>query len=197
MLQAGRLRVRFLMRSLDFTIDLILPEALGFDWASNRNEYQESPWGQRATGAQVWQPHRHLWADCLENEGTSTSHNLTGLHGLLQWWPDHSNHLHICSSGPEDMAVLSLSGSRIGRGGIKQQTDYAWCLHLYWVSSAVMKTEAKPSSEELVNFYQTTSRHIPEAECYVHSYLTMRESSNYGPRGNALPLYRSVQNWEL
>jgi hypothetical protein len=26
----------------------------------------------------------HLWADCLENVGTSTSHNLMGLHGLLQ-----------------------------------------------------------------------------------------------------------------
>jgi hypothetical protein len=29
-------------------------------------------------------PHRHLWADCLENVGASTSHNLLGLHGLLQ-----------------------------------------------------------------------------------------------------------------
>jgi hypothetical protein len=37
MLQVGRLQVRFLMRSLDFSIDLILP-------ASNRNEYQESSW---------------------------------------------------------------------------------------------------------------------------------------------------------
>jgi hypothetical protein len=38
MLQAERSRVRFPMRSLDFSIDLILPRV---DSASNRNEYQE------------------------------------------------------------------------------------------------------------------------------------------------------------
>jgi hypothetical protein len=45
-LQAGRLRVRFPVRSLDFLIDLILPAAYnpGVDSASNRNEYQESSW---------------------------------------------------------------------------------------------------------------------------------------------------------
>jgi hypothetical protein len=35
-------------------------------------------------GAWGWQPHRHLWADCLENVGASTSHNPMGLHGLLR-----------------------------------------------------------------------------------------------------------------
>jgi hypothetical protein len=44
------------------------------DSASNRNEYQESSWGQRTTSAWGSQPHRHLWADCLENAGASTSH---------------------------------------------------------------------------------------------------------------------------
>jgi hypothetical protein len=29
------------------------------------------------------QPHRHLWTDCLDNVGSSTSHNPIGLHGLL------------------------------------------------------------------------------------------------------------------
>jgi hypothetical protein len=29
-------------------------------------------------------PHRHLWADCLENVGASTFHNPMGLHVLLQ-----------------------------------------------------------------------------------------------------------------
>jgi hypothetical protein len=29
-------------------------------------------------------PHRHLWADCLENVWVSNSHNPVGLHGLLQ-----------------------------------------------------------------------------------------------------------------
>jgi hypothetical protein len=31
-----------------------------------------------------WQPYRHLWDDCLENVGASTSHNPIGLHGLLE-----------------------------------------------------------------------------------------------------------------
>ena len=39
-LQAGRLRVRFPMDSLEFFIDVILPGA-GIDSASNSNEYQE------------------------------------------------------------------------------------------------------------------------------------------------------------
>jgi hypothetical protein len=42
MLQSGSSRVQFLMRSFDFSIDLIGP---GVDTASNRNEYQESSWG--------------------------------------------------------------------------------------------------------------------------------------------------------
>jgi hypothetical protein len=31
-----------------------------------------------------WQFDRHLWADCQKNVGASTSHNLMGLHGLVQ-----------------------------------------------------------------------------------------------------------------
>jgi hypothetical protein len=44
MLQAGRSRFRFLMRPLDFSINLILPAAYGseVDSTSNRNEYKES-----------------------------------------------------------------------------------------------------------------------------------------------------------
>jgi hypothetical protein len=57
---------------------------LWFDSSSNRNEYQESSWGYRAAGAEDWQPHRHLFADCLVNVGASMSHNPMGLHCLLQ-----------------------------------------------------------------------------------------------------------------
>jgi hypothetical protein len=46
-LQVGRSLVRFPMKSLNFSIYLILPAALcpWVDSASNRNEYQESSWG--------------------------------------------------------------------------------------------------------------------------------------------------------
>jgi hypothetical protein len=56
----------------------------GVDSASNMNEYQESSWGKRAASAQSWQPHRHLWANCLETVGALMSHNPVGFHGLLQ-----------------------------------------------------------------------------------------------------------------
>jgi hypothetical protein len=44
--QAGRWRIRFSIRFLDFSIDLILPASL-WPWGQlsvNRNEYQESSW---------------------------------------------------------------------------------------------------------------------------------------------------------
>jgi hypothetical protein len=37
-----------------------------------------------AASAQVWQLHRHLCADRIENVGASKSQNPMGLHGLLQ-----------------------------------------------------------------------------------------------------------------
>jgi hypothetical protein len=73
-----------------FSIYLILPPAPGpgVYTASNRNEYQKQKnkvyeeWS--AACAWGWQPYCHLWADCLDNVGSPTSHNPIGLHGLLR-----------------------------------------------------------------------------------------------------------------
>jgi hypothetical protein len=81
MLQAGRSRFRNPIRSLNFSnwpnpssrnIALRLTQLL--TEMSTRNL-------PRDIG---WKPYRHLWADCLDNVGASTSHNLLGLQGLLQ-----------------------------------------------------------------------------------------------------------------
>jgi hypothetical protein len=56
----------------------------GFDSVSNRNEYQEDSWGVKR-GRHIRLPtYRHLWVDCLEDVGASTSHTPMDLHGLLQ-----------------------------------------------------------------------------------------------------------------
>jgi hypothetical protein len=47
-------------------------------------EFQEYSWGLREACAWGWQPHCHLWADCLENVRDSRSDNSIGLHGLSQ-----------------------------------------------------------------------------------------------------------------
>jgi hypothetical protein len=59
--------------------------ALGLTQPLNRNEYWESSWGVKGG--------RHIWLTTSppsvsqlskQNVGASTSHNLMGLHGLLQ-----------------------------------------------------------------------------------------------------------------
>jgi hypothetical protein len=47
-------------------------------------DYQESSWLMNVGRHLRLTTYHHLWADCLENVGASTSHNHTGLHGLLE-----------------------------------------------------------------------------------------------------------------
>jgi hypothetical protein len=89
MLHAGRLQVWFPINSLVLSIDLILPATLSVAVEStypltemSAGTLPECKW--RPVGAWGWQPHRHLWADCLENVGASTSHSSMGTFGLLQ-----------------------------------------------------------------------------------------------------------------
>jgi hypothetical protein len=59
-LQVGRLRIRFLIVSLDFLIDIILPAVI-WPWgdsASNRNEYQKCFLRVKAVGVYDWQPYQ-------------------------------------------------------------------------------------------------------------------------------------------
>jgi hypothetical protein len=41
-------------------------------------------WDKARPARKAWKPNRHLWADCLDNVGSSTAHNPMGLHGLLK-----------------------------------------------------------------------------------------------------------------
>jgi len=79
-LQAGMPRVRFLIVSLEFSINIILPAAI-WPSASNRNEYQEyflGGKGSRCVGLTTFPP---SYADCLE---IWVPHNLLEPSGPVQ-----------------------------------------------------------------------------------------------------------------
>jgi hypothetical protein len=86
MLQVGRSRVRFPMRSriFQFTYTFQPHYGPGFDIASNRNEHQESSSQVKdGRGVNLTSP-PSVSRLCRENVGASMSHNPMGLHGLLK-----------------------------------------------------------------------------------------------------------------
>jgi hypothetical protein len=87
MLQRVRSRFRFPMESSNF---FSIPDpssrnvVVGFTQPVTEISTRNIPGGKSEVGTWDSQPHRHLWADCLENVGSSMSHSSIGLHGLLQ-----------------------------------------------------------------------------------------------------------------
>jgi hypothetical protein len=75
MLQAGRSRVRFPIKSLAFSANLILTSSL-YPWESTEPLAEtittNLPWGEGDKARPGCQRHRHLYADYLENMGAST-----------------------------------------------------------------------------------------------------------------------------
>jgi hypothetical protein len=65
-----------------------------------------------------WLPHRHQWADCLENVVASTSHNPVGLHGLLLYTYITGNGLSLTMryALPEDGVSVNVLQSVRGLG---------------------------------------------------------------------------------
>jgi hypothetical protein len=70
MLQAGRSRVPISMRSVEF---FSWPNPSSRTMALGSTQSQTEMRSGNLPGGKGCQPHRHLWADCLENVETSTS----------------------------------------------------------------------------------------------------------------------------
>jgi hypothetical protein len=84
MLQAERLRVPFLMMSL-ISLNLDNPSAstvaLVFADTLTESIIRKRFWGvNRGRNVRL----RHMWADCIDNVGASTSYKPTGLYGVSQ-----------------------------------------------------------------------------------------------------------------
>jgi hypothetical protein len=87
MIQTEISRVRVSMKSLHFFFQFtqsFQPNCGSWVYsASNRNKYLKIFLGE-GRGRCVSLTNCHLWADCLDNVGSSTCHIPIGVHGLLQ-----------------------------------------------------------------------------------------------------------------
>lgn len=84
-LQAGRLQVQVQMKVNYFSLHNPSTSIMALDFALHRNEYHKISLRINAVGVWSWQPSCHLWTSCLDNVGSS-SHTLSGIHGILQRW---------------------------------------------------------------------------------------------------------------
>jgi len=150
----GRLRVRFLMVSLKFFTNVILPShtmALGPTQPLTEMSTRNTSWGVKAAGAQGWQPY-HLHGPTVWNLGASTSWNPQGLyragwlllpqHLCHKWailtdylqlttiWRDTHTHTYI---KPEAICHLLLSLLPTRATIFICHNHWYWLLEEFWI----------------------------------------------------------------
>jgi hypothetical protein len=77
-------RMGYLLREMRRSRGLLFRRRCRWEHRRNRGNGPSRGTVSRGQLKQGVNPHRHLWADCLENVRASTSHNPVDLHGLSQ-----------------------------------------------------------------------------------------------------------------
>jgi hypothetical protein len=92
-----------------------------------------------STGAYGWQPHCHLWSNCPDKVGASTSHSCMGFHRLLQEQLYFKNYIHLPSLCAKYITYPILPDL------ILAELHKLWCSSLfYYIQSHSLKFKQIP-----------------------------------------------------